>query len=467
MHDREAVTCAEVFAIDLVHQIPFVQDREVEPAARRPVCANDAHAVGVFGVAASLLDEPADRDTGDLGLADSAAADRIQLAHHLRGLRDHHASGFSFGHQLGQLLRVGRVHVPVDRELPLVEHALGQVDVKPVRPACVTHMVVIAVNEVVAVQLVLRLHLVLGGCELALHVFNLVDALQRLMLHVVPQLHAVAIRSRVVTRLTRAVRALGELVPAALVVVDGMYETAEIVAVVTMARDALVHVAVRLERFVVDRGMLVLHVLDHRIHISMARIAPSVVRVEVVRVVRNGPALLHPMGALVLGRGTLNQLPIRISDDLGRVLLGDLVPLVVILDDILFAGILNIAVRLPSAHYFVCSRRRIGRKRRTDHATSCSHRQHPRHSKRGLQSHVSHDLSSILSCRACGSSALSLAPPSNLEQARTPHTRKMVEARDVHRHRRIRVNMTKGSNGYPPVWLIEARRVFAYRENRI
>ena len=52
------------------------------------------------------------------------------------------------------------------------------------------------------------------------------------------------------------------------------------------------------------------------------------------------------MGALVLGRGTLNQLPIRISDDLGRVLLGDLVPLVVILDDILFAGILNIAVRL-------------------------------------------------------------------------------------------------------------------------
>ena len=30
MHDREAVTCAEVFAIDLVHQIPFVQDREVE-----------------------------------------------------------------------------------------------------------------------------------------------------------------------------------------------------------------------------------------------------------------------------------------------------------------------------------------------------------------------------------------------------------------------------------------------------
>ena len=127
----------------------------------------------------------------------------------------------------------------------------------------------------------------------------------------------------------------------------------------------------------------------------------------------------------------------------------------------------NIAVRLPSAHYFVCSRRRIGRKRRTDHATSCSHRQHPRHSKRGLQSHVSHDLSSILSCRACGSSALSLAPPSNLEQARTPHTRKMVEARDVHRHRRIRVNMTKGSNGYPPVWLIEARRVFAYRENRI
>ena len=135
-----------------------------------------------------------------------------------------------------------------------------------------------------------------GGCELALHVFNLVDALHRLMLHVVPQLHAVAIRSRVVTRLTRAVRALGELVPAALVVVDGMYEAAEIVAVVTMARDALVHVAVRLERFVVDRGMLVLHVLDHRIHISMARIAPSVVRVEVVRVVRNGPALLHPMG---------------------------------------------------------------------------------------------------------------------------------------------------------------------------
>ncbi len=114
---------------------------------------------------------------------------------------------------------------------------------------------------------------------------------------------------------------------------------AEIVAVVTMARDALVHVAVRLERFVVDRGMLVLHVLDHRIHISMARIAPSVVRVEVVRVVRNGPALLHPMGALVLGRGTLNQLPVRMSNDLGRVLLGDLVPLVVILDDVLFAGL--------------------------------------------------------------------------------------------------------------------------------
>lgn len=212
-----------------------------------------------------------------------------------------------------------------------------------------------------AAQLVLRRRLVLGRCEVALRVFNLVDALQRLMLHVVPLLHAVAIRSRVVTRLTRAV---------------------------------------------------------------------------------------------------------RVSDGLGRVLLGDSVPLVVILDDELFAGVLSIAVLLP-AHYFVHSRRRVGRKRRTDHAASCSHRQHPPPFQAPPSVAVSHDLFSILSCRACGSSALSLSPPSNLEQARTPHTRKMAKTQDIHLHRRIRTNMMKGSNGYPSLWVIEARRVFAYRENRM
>ena len=258
-------------------------------------------------------------------------------------------------------------------------------------------MVVVAVDEVVAVQLVLRLHLVLGCCELALHVLNLVDALQRLVFHVVPQLHAVAVRRRVVARLARTVRALGELGTAALVEVDGMYEAAEIVAVVAVARDALVHIAVRLKRFVVDGGVLVFHVLDHRVQIGVARIAPAIVGVEVVRVVRNGPALLHPMGALVLGGRALHQLPVRVLDDFGGVLLGNLVPLTVVVHDELFARILDVAVRFPSPHDFVRSRCGIDSQRGAGDTAGRRDDHHPRHAERGFQSHVFHDLLRLLS----------------------------------------------------------------------
>ena len=142
--------------------------------------------------------------------------------------------------------------------------------------------------------------------------------LQRLMLHVVPQLHAVAIRSRVVTRLTRAVRALGELVPAALVVVDGMYETAEIVAVITMARDALVHVAVRLGSALLSIVACLYSIFDHRIHISMARNCTLSCPRRGSTCCAKWSSLLHPMGHSYSVGVTLNQLPVRISDDLGR-----------------------------------------------------------------------------------------------------------------------------------------------------
>ena len=161
------------------------------------------------------------------------------------------------------------------------------------------------------------------------------------------------------------------------------------------------------------------HVLDHRILIGMTRIAPSVIRVEVVRVVRNGPTAAS-MGALVLGRITFEQLPIQISDDLERVLLGDLVPLVVILDDILFARILNIAVRLPPALFRLQSMQ--NRPQAPDRpTTSCSHRQHPAIPSAAFSRMFLADLLH-LSCRACGSSALSLAPPStwNRRARRTP-----------------------------------------------
>ena len=205
-------------------------------------------------------------------------------------------------------------------------------------------MVVVAVDEVEAVELVHALDLVLCDAEVALNVLDGRDAVaQGLVLHVVPELHALAVARGAVAG--AAVAAEGfEGVGVAGVLVDAVDQAAELVAVVAVAGDALVDVAVGLEGLVGQRGVTVGHVHDQLVQVVVARQAALVVGVEVVGVVRDRPALLHPVGALVLGGGQLDELAVGELTNLGGVLHRDLVPLAVVVDDVFLAGILGVAV---------------------------------------------------------------------------------------------------------------------------
>lgn len=182
---------------------------------------------------------------GDLHLPDATAADGVELADHLRRLGHDDASRLGFCNQIGKLGCKRLVHVAVDGDLPLVEHALGKVYVKPQRTAGIAHVVVVPMDEIVTVQLVHFLHLVLRCGELPFDVLHLVDPLQHLVFHVVPKLHPFAVGRRIMARLAAAEKPFGELRVVARVEVDAVHKAPEVVAVVAMARYALVDVAVR------------------------------------------------------------------------------------------------------------------------------------------------------------------------------------------------------------------------------
>ncbi len=129
----------------------------------------------------------------------------------------------------------------------------------------------------------------------------------------------------------------------------------------------------------------------------MATPAPAVVGVEVERVVGNGPTLLHPMRAFVLGRRALHKLSVRIFEDLRSVVFGDLIPFLVVLDDVLLAWILHIPVRLPAPHDLRRRRSRVGSERGGD-ATCDDHRANACCSNRHAQTFTFHVLLRFLPC---------------------------------------------------------------------
>ena len=332
---REAVGRGQLLAVDLVHEerLAAVYLVERHGALGRAVGAHDAHAVdvGVVGVTARALDEPAHGYAGDLHVAHRSGAGAVPVAHFLRHLRHGDAGRLGLFHEIGQKRGVGAVHLAVHRDGPAVEQALGHGRVGVLGAGA--HAVVQAVPGVHVEHVLLRHRGFLVDGEVALDVLDLRHAAQALELGLVPQRHALAIVGGVVAGVAISLVLVLELTVGLQAVMDVVDERAELVLRgdvarrVRVAEQALVHRHLGVERRAVRRGVHGLReVLQRRVEVGVAAVAAAVVVVQPVDVVRR-LALAGALGELA--RGALHDLAARQRAQLGRPLVHVGVPHVV------------------------------------------------------------------------------------------------------------------------------------------
>ena len=178
----------------------------------------------------------------------------------------------------------------------------------------------------------------------------------------------------------------------------------------------------------------------------MAPVAAAVVGIEVKGVVGNGPTLLHPVRALVFGRRALHQLAVGVLEDLRGVILGDLIPLVVVFDNVLFAGILHIPVRFAAPNYLVGRRSGIGSQCRRNPARN-DERANAQYSRNRAQALSFHGLLLFSSCAGSVSLYFFSLPASSL-----PHMLALMVRTDAHaHHQRVRVKWFDGGVRASPI----------------
>ena len=208
------------------------------------------------------------------------------------------------------------------------------------------HLVVVGVHPLERESVVLGRLLLEAEVDVAqILACDIVHAPQMIVLHQVPHLHALAVVRGIVAAVAVPAVLLRELHLMARTEVDGVHKGAEFHVLLHVARrpvvavDALLHREVALNVVVPNLSVLERHVLEHRAQVSMAGTTAPIVGVEPVGVVGIRIRLRLPRAGsqTVLGGRPLHHAAVGQRADLGRILLGDHIPAIVELVDVVLA----------------------------------------------------------------------------------------------------------------------------------